>query len=136
MNENIELTSLVGLHKLSAVGFKEEGTKEWSYNEPRTVMLFTLDGKTYKATEDDDDGYRSMMGSLVLTDESPEEKFDPIEVLCRHVIEHEGSYGGEDDMLQFIDVKTGAIILEVGTENVGDYYPGFVATFHKERLAK
>ena len=130
----IDLKSLVGEHKLSAVGFKDGDKKEWDYNTAKEVMLFTLDKVTYKATEDDNDGYRSCMGSLVITDEEPEEQFKPIKVSCRHTTKHLGGYGDEDDMLEFIDVKTGEIILEVGTENVGDYYPGFVATFHKERI--
>ena len=134
MNEiNVDLKSLVGEHKLSAVGFKE-GTNCYCNDEPKKIMLFTLDKITYKATEDDNDGYRSCMGELVITNEKPEEQFKPIKVMCRHITKHVGGYGDEDDMLEFVDIKTGEIILEVGTENVGDYYPGFVATFHKERI--
>jgi hypothetical protein len=29
----------------------------------------------------------------------------------------------------------GQVVLEVGTENVYDYYPGFVSSFHPERMA-
>lgn len=135
---SIELKSLCGLHKLSGVGFKNEDMKSDYGNQysPR-VMIFRLDNKNYKAIEDDNDGYRSSMDSLEITDECPSEIFKAIKVLVRHTTTHEGAYSSDDDnMLEFIDIKTGQIILEVGTENCGDYYPGFVATFHKERLLK
>ncbi len=133
----VDLKSLVGKHTLSAVECKTDEILKTYDDSLRQIMLFTLDNKTYKAIEDDNDGYRSVMEKLVLTDEKPSEQFEPIKVICRHTTKHLGSdYGSdvEDDMLEFLDAKTGEILLEVGTENVGDYYPGFVATFHKERI--
>ena len=50
---NITLESLCGIHTLSAVeyGHSDDGQSELFY--------FTLDGITYCAEEDPDDGYRS-----------------------------------------------------------------------------
>ena len=58
---NITLESLCGIHTLSAVeyGHSDDGQSELFY--------FTLDGITYCAEEDPDDGYRSAMGSLTIS---------------------------------------------------------------------
>lgn len=58
---NITLKSLCGIHTLSAVeyGHSDDGQSELFY--------FTLGGITYCAEEDPDDGYRSAMGSLTIS---------------------------------------------------------------------
>jgi len=58
--------------------------------------------------------------------------FPGIEVLCRH-IDKSGRIQS-DDILEIVDIKTGGIVLEVGTANTDDYYPWFVAKFHPEEM--
>ena len=133
MSDNIDLQALVGPHKLSAVGFKDESCKDgWSGRSTVSSMLFTLDGKTYQAIEDPDDGYRSSMRELVLTNEEPSDKFEPIDVICNYV--SEGSYGYKDDMIECVDAKTGVVLLSFGTSSIDDYYPSFEANFYNDRI--
>jgi hypothetical protein len=34
-----------------------------------------------------------------------------------------------------LDVTTGKVVFEVGTEDIDDYYPGFVVEFNPENMA-
>jgi hypothetical protein len=40
-----------------------------------------------------------------------------------------------NDTIQFIDVVTGKVVLEVGTDNTDDYYPYCVMNWYPENLA-
>lgn len=135
---SIELESLVGEHELSGVDYiaSEEMPSEYTYEgaEPycASVIRFVLDGKSYTAREDDNDGYRSAMRDLL---EGGEVKntFAPQRVLCS--MRTEGTYGSKDHTLVMRDVVTGKEVLEVGTDNTDDYYPGFVANFQPGNMA-
>jgi len=131
----MELKDLVGEHVLDAVDFENEKIKNWSDDlEDCEVMRFRLDGIVYVAIEDPDDGYRSSMRKLKTADASSMKNvFAPVNVIARH--RTKGSYGEDDDVLELVDVKTGAVILEAGTEAISDYYPGFVARFSPENMA-
>ena len=131
-NKEVSMLSLVGRHVLTGVDFSEQPIKRWSYFEDSQVINFVLDGVTYTAVEDPDDGYRSSMESLYVSDAVVSNQFPPCQVLC--VFEDKCSYG-EAEILQMIDESTGLIVLEVGTENIDDYYPGFVGNFHPENMA-
>ena len=131
----ISLIDLVGNHTLDAVDFTNEDIDLWNngYTEHCQVIRFRLDGVCYMAIENPDDGYRSSMKSLVIC-ESPNMNnvFPPLPVIGRH--RENGAYS-EDDILELIDVVTGKTVLEVGTTNVDDYYPCFVAWFNPEGMA-
>ena len=130
----IELTDLVGKHTLDAVDFDTNSIKTWGDRfEDCQVCRFRLDGIVYSAIEDPGDGYRSSMRELAVTEDAMTNVFPPVEVLGRH--RTKGHYSGEDDVLELIDTVTGNVVLEVGTDNVDDYYPGFVASFHPENMA-
>ena len=62
----MELKDLVGLHELSGVDTTTEMIETWGENY---VVRFVLDGKTYKAIEDPEDGYRSHCKDLEVCDE-------------------------------------------------------------------
>lgn len=131
----MELKDLTGAHQLDAVDFSNEQVKTWGEEfEACQVIRFRLDGKCYIATEDPSDGYRSSMRDIAV-DLAAEMKnvFPPLSVIGRH--RTKGTYGHEDDVLELIDAATGRTVLEVGTESVDDYYPGFVASFHPEAMA-
>ena len=121
MNNNIELDSLVGQHKLSGVD---------SGNLPNgaNTFFFTLDGKTYVATEDESDGYRSSMDSLEISDKILTNTFPPQKVTGRMT-------GSGNDVLEFIDNENGKTVLRVGTDNSDDYYPSFVSDFNPENMS-
>ena len=127
----MELKDLVGLHKLSGVDMSNEKIKdEWGDSfEDCQVINFVLDRKTYTAIEDPSDGYRSSMREIKESKVVIKNKFTPVKVMG--VIRPDTS----DDVIDFFDVKTGKVVLSVGTEHIDDYYPGFVAYFYPENMA-
>lgn len=129
----MELSDLVGEHELTGVDFGTHDVDDYGHPRPANDIAFVLDGTVYRVTEDDDDGYRSSMKDIeVVTDLVVKNTFAPVKVLAR--MGSEGHYG-ECDILQCVDVVTGKIVLEVGTESVDDYYPGYVANFTPEHMA-
>ncbi len=120
----MELVDLQGSHALDAVDFGEMRTDEYGDSQ---VCRFRLDGIVYAAIEDPDDGYRSSMKELLVDDSATmKNTFPGITVVGRHLTEN--NYG-TCDILQLIDIKTGELVLEVGTDDSEDYYPCFVANF-------
>lgn len=130
-----ELTDLIGKRRLDAVDFEIEKVHEWGDRYvDASVCRFRLDGVVYVAIEDPSDGYRSSMRDLFIpNDKTVKNVFPAIEVVGKH--RTVGSYSGKDDVLELIDAVTGKVVLEVGTDNIDDYYPGFVASFHPENMA-
>lgn len=130
----MKLKELVGTHSLDAVDFSTKSIETWGDSfEDCQVCRFRLDGITYMAIEDPNDGYRSTMEELGI-DKGAKMKnvFSAIDVVSRH--RTKGSYGNEDDILEILDVNSGKRILEVGTESIDDYYPSYVANFHPENI--
>lgn len=114
---SIELSSLCGMHRLGGVEMGDECVK------------FVLDGIKYKAIEDPDDGWRSYLGELVVTDENVAYTFDSVDVLCSMSEEF------RDDILEFKDIKNGQTILRIGTGDFGDWYPYCVFDWMPEKMA-
>lgn len=136
MAETTEVTldGLVGEHSLDAVDTYVEKVKQWGdYFEDAECIRFRLDGVVYTAIEDPDDGYRSSLRTLFV---SPSDEvrnvFPPVRVLVR---KKDNEPYQINDTLEFIDIKTGKIVLEVGTNNTDDYYPYFVGTFSPQNMA-
>lgn len=129
----MELESLLGKHTLTGVDEYNETIKSFGVEEDANFIAFALDGKTYIAAEDPEDGYRSHMKDLVCieTDQIIKNKFDAVEVIGK--MKGPGEYAA-NDILELIDTKTGKIILEIGTENTDDYYPYFVGKFYPENM--
>ncbi|OKP79795.1 hypothetical protein BTE77_06815 [Ensifer adhaerens] len=131
-----ELTDLIGRRRLDAVDFSNEKIKEIYGDEfvDSSVCRFRLDGIVYVAIEDPGDGYRSNLRNLAIAnDANMMNVFPAIDVDGRH--RTSGEYGQVDDVLELVDAITGKVVLEVGTDNVDDYYPGFVSSFHPENMA-
>jgi hypothetical protein len=126
----MELKNLVGKHVLSGI---EMGMCCCSYNpyENCGYIKFTLDGITYKAVEDPEDGYRSYMEELQIVDEMCKTKLPNIEVFC--CMKEENEYR-EDDVLVFYDLTNGKRFLEIGTQNINDYYPYCVMDYQPGNL--
>lgn len=131
---SVELSSLVGEHILDAVDRDtEEIAREWRGTEHCEVIRFRLDGKVYTAVEDPDDGYRSSMDKIFVSDAPMKNVFAPCKVLARMDTERE--YGGTNDTLELLDCANGRVILRVGTDNSDDYYPWFVAEWLPANMA-
>lgn len=131
----MELKDLIGEHLLDAVDFSNEQVKMWGDAfELCQVMRFRLDGKCYIATEDPNDGYRSSMRELAISEDAEMKNvFEPLKVIGHHRTKVE--YGDEGDVLELIDVVTGKTVIEVGTSAFDEYYPLYVASFHPEAMA-
>jgi hypothetical protein len=107
-------------------------------NDPKTVSLedlvgeHVLDGVIYIASEDPSDGYRSCLDRVIVSPSAEmTNTFPPIRVLARK--KEPGSCS--DDTLELVDLVTGKVVMEVGTDNTDDYYPSFVSNFSPENMA-
>lgn len=99
------------------------------------VIRFKLDNQIYMAVEDNNDGYRSAMGRIFISNNPKDEikyKIPDHEVITK--MKDDGSYQN-NDTLQFIDVLSNEVVLEVGTDNWDDYYPLFMDNWTPENLA-
>lgn len=103
-------------------------------------VAFEIDGTVYMVWEDGNDGYRSSAGPLMSFSGSPYQigwnnaEYAAWPVVVSHRTKSE--YGGEDDVIEIRMAETGDLVLVVGTENVDDYYPSFVASYTPPRCAR
>lgn len=130
----ITLKDLQGLHTLDAVDFGDEATPQYDGDTGiSNVCRFRLNGAVYCAVEDDCDGYRSCMRELK---HEPDAKmlnvFEPQQVVG---VYRDSRDGTDADILELIDVGTGKVVLEVGTENTDDYYPSYISSFSPENMS-
>lgn len=129
-----ELNTLAGKRMFSGIDRKTIEKKTYGeYTEQVECVLFILDGVTYRGVEDPNDGYRSSMDALEVSEDAVSNVFPPKEVLCKH--RDKNRYSGEDDVLEIYNMN-GGLILEIGTSNIDDYYPSFVCNFSAEELSK
>lgn len=129
----MQLEDLVGLHDLTGVDFSEEAFQQsWGADEQCNVINFVLDGVTYSAIEDPNDGYRSMMREVRVSDFKVSNMFLPVQVMC--LKRSDSRYGRSNDILDCYDTKNGKLVLAVGTDNSDDYYPTWTAEFTPENM--
>lgn len=129
----VELKDLCGEHVLTGVDRTNQIFKSYGGDEDSQVINFTLDGKTYTAAENPDDGYRSCMRYCAVSDEPTKNVFAPVRVVGR--LKEQGGDDEAPNVLQLFDVVTGKLVLEVGTEYADSYYPSWVACFSPENMA-
>lgn len=115
----VKLEDLVGEHLLS-------GVDEVGGTEEANVINFTLDGLTFTAMEDPEDGWRSSMESLTVRAEPTTNSFPPVKVVGQMK---------KKEVLILVDMVTGKTVLEVGTDDADDWYPAFVSSFMPENMA-
>ena len=137
----ISLKSLCGKRfTLNGVDREQIVLENYYYDYDDSVsecIRFKLNDVIYCAIEDNNDGYRSAMAELFISDEEIKNKFPGHEVITKMKKRNEDYYGdyGKNDTLMFIDVLTNKIVLEVGTDNYDDYYPMFVNGWRPNNLA-
>jgi hypothetical protein len=129
----VELKDLVGQRTLSGVDFDSQQVESYDGMETAEVCRFRLDGEIYVAVEDPEDGYRSSMREIVLApNDVMKNTFDPVPVFCVHKTSDDGDLC---DLLEIRDAKTSKLILVVGTDDIDDYYPGFISYFTPENMS-
>lgn len=121
---NIELKDLVGERYFSGI---DEGQEDYC-----NFVKFILDGVIYKAIEDPEDGYRSCLGSIAITNEAVKNSFIPQKMNC--VMTPDRDYR-QPDILQLFDCETKGLVLEIGTDSSDEYYPICVMSFTPENMA-
>lgn len=126
------LSDLVGKHILSGVSIGYAEKNELDNDSPVSVD-FILDGKNVSVIEDPDDGYRSSMREVTVDRNgfACTNLFDAISVLGMRRADDQF---GTNDVIDFIDISNGKIILSVGTGNTDDYYPYFVSSWIPENM--
>lgn len=132
-----ELADLVGEHILDGVDFyTEKAANKWE--DDANACRFRLDGTIYCAVEDPSDGYRSSMREIFVVkgDVDMENTFPPVKVVGRYKDRKGSSYSSREcDILELVDVVTGEVVLEVGTDRTDDYYPSFVTFFNPRAMS-
>ena len=129
----LELKDLVGEHVLSGVDFCTTKVEMWGEHfEDCEVVNFVLDGVTYTAIEDPNDGYRSCMEEIKVSDTPIINNFPGQRVVA--TMRPDEKYAN-NDILDLIDVVTGKVVLSIGTDNYDDYYPCWVAVFYPENMS-
>lgn len=130
--KDITLQSLVGAHILTGVDFEENPfvVEDYPSTEDSTWVNFILDGKTYTAVEDPDDGYRSRMDRISTSNKKVVNTFKPVKVI--------GTMGRnyESEIISFYSRVTGELILRIGTDMNDDYYPYFIGEFIPENIPR
>ena len=133
----MELKDLVGTHLMTGI---ETGTVKrdgwWYKTRNCNYVKFKLDGVTYMAVEDPEDGYRSCCQELEIVDEECKIKLPDILVECKMRDDLPiYSWGTEkNDILEFYDTTNKQMFMAVGTGNTNDYYPYFVFEYVPEVL--
>ena len=135
--EDVTLESLTGPHVLDAVDFGSVEIERYPESErfrrieSCNTISFRLDGNVYTAVEDPENGYRSSLGKLFVDQRPMQNVFIRVRVMGRM---KQNTDQQSNETLELLDVMTGKVVLEVGTDNTSDYYPYFVASFMPENM--
>ena len=128
----MELNDLIGNHVLTGIEYGQKIVRQHFCEENCNYVKFTIDGITYMALEDPDDGYRSYMNELEIVEEPCKIKLPNILVCCH--MKGDGEWA-KNDILIFVDIENGKTILEIGTENYDDFYPYCVLNYYPENMS-
>lgn len=124
----VDLDSLVGERVFTGAdsGILPADPDNFQY-ETASLFRFVLNGVTYTAQEDWNDGYRSSLGTLTIGDGGrPVPTVPPVRVLVRKLPDSDYE---KNDAIEGICVENGKQVFCVGTTNSDDYYPSFVGNF-------
>lgn len=125
----MEFKDLVGQQILN--GFDRETITV--RGEDAEVCYLDLGGTVYRVSEDPDDGYRSSAdGPKIVTDHVMVNRFRySVMVTAEH---RDKDRWGASDVLVLRSQRTNEVVLEIGTDNIDDYYPSYVCNWSPEYL--
>jgi hypothetical protein len=117
----IKPKKLCGKHILSGVSM------DYTMNDAECVD-FILDGKTYRATENPSDGYRSWVEGVEYAPKKIPANIPDTEVLI--------SFDADENhrMMRLVETTNGKEVLVIGTEDISGYYPVCVFRYTPENL--
>lgn len=123
------LRDLVGEHILNCAARTDV---RHPFYDDKSGIAFALDEDIYFVFEDLNDGYRSTAAPILKASGPSYEFWEPEYIQRRVLIRYvtKGEYDGEDDIIEVIDIGTGHLWMRVGTKNIDDYYPSFVAEWY------
>lgn len=124
-----ELKELLGPHTLT--GCDTDRVIKGKYEDCRTVD-FVLDGRTYTALEDPNDGYRSYLGELLESSQPVKNTFPACLVTGE---QRKNDEYHDCNIIDLRDTTTGKVVLSIGTDYYDDYYPCFVGEFDPTAMA-
>lgn len=107
--------------------------RKYGDDDAACTICFTLDGHTYMAAEDRQDGYRSSLGSIQVVERAIKNTFPACRVKCEWP-PVDDDWNENTSRVLFRSVATNKLILEVGTDYSDGYYPSFVASFQPENM--
>ena len=119
-DKSIDIEDLVGEHVLTGV--------EEFYSNDSNEFCLVLDGIVFSFLEDPDDGYRSLLGEVLIGRREIKNTFDPVKV---SVIKNPDE--DSETILGLVGDRY-KVLFEVGTNYSDDYYPCFVSSFSPEIL--
>ena len=96
--------------------------------------FFKLDDEIYEAIEDEGDGYRSYLQEIKpISEEEADQNFiffqNPVDIV-KIVDVSNNSFTGYD----IVSVEDGHLWLQVGTDNIDDYYPSCVIHYNPRAM--
>ena len=119
---------LEGVYELSGVDNSTQKLTIYGDDVECNTILFVLNDITYKAVENPDDGYRSFCEALKVCKNKVTNRFPSHKVVGK-------MKNGNCEIIQFFDIKTNEVVLEIGTDNYDDYYPYCVMRWIPQNLA-
>lgn len=134
----MRLSELVGNHVLQGVDRLVLIRKNiFGEKEDVNAIAFQLDGKTYLAAEDPNDGYRSYCEDIVVYNTPSKFRIPDVPVVCSMMEPEVYSdvFSFENDVLVIRDAVNGKKVLCVGTMHVDDYYPYCYFDYRPENLS-
>lgn len=92
---------------------------------------FKLGGHVFEAVEDENDGYRSMLGEVATRDNPSGLIFFKRSIAKVKVVETNNSH--EFVGYELVDVEDGHVWLRLGTDEYDDYYPCFIFSYQPKK---
>lgn len=121
MSNLLSLYSLVGPHSLTGWDHTTIApAHEWAHRDA-AVLNLELDGVTYSFVENPNDGYRSSLNYVTVSNRRPATRFPAVSVMAVK------ETSDNNQLLRLYAVQTGEMVAEVGTVRVDEYYPQFRA---------